>query len=60
MSGQCYADYFKVVLEMSTALGYEFDECAARVEFEGAVDISNTTAKMICITVTTNRIWRTI
>jgi hypothetical protein len=32
----------------------------ARVEFESAVDMSNTTAKMICITLTTNRIWRTI
>jgi hypothetical protein len=32
----------------------------ARVEFESAVDMSNTTAKMICITLTTSRIWRTI
>jgi hypothetical protein len=29
-----------VVLRMSTALGYEFDECAARVEFESAVEMS--------------------
>jgi hypothetical protein len=39
---------FVVVLRMFTALGYEFDECAARVEFESAVDMSNTTARMIC------------
>jgi hypothetical protein len=32
----------------------------ARVEFESAVDMRNTTAKMICITLTTNRIWKTI
>jgi hypothetical protein len=51
---------FVVVLRMSTALGDEFDECAARVEFESAVDMSNTTAKMVCLTLTTNRIWRTI
>jgi hypothetical protein len=51
---------FVVVLRMSTMLGYEFDECAARVEFESSVDMSNTTSKMICITLTTNRIWRTI
>jgi hypothetical protein len=25
---------------MSMALGYEFDECAARVEFESAVEMS--------------------
>jgi hypothetical protein len=31
---------FAVVLRMSTALGYEFDECVARVEFERAVDSS--------------------
>jgi hypothetical protein len=49
-----------MVLRMSTALGYEFEECAARIEIESAVDMSNTTAKMICITLTTNRIWRTI
>jgi hypothetical protein len=30
---------FVVVLRMSTALGYEFDECAARVEFGSAVDM---------------------
>jgi hypothetical protein len=51
---------FAVVLRMSTALGYEFVECAARVEFESAVDMSNITAGMICITLTMNRIWRTI
>jgi hypothetical protein len=51
---------FVVVLRMSTAPGYEIDECVARVEFGSAVDMSNTTAKMICITLTTNRIWRTI
>jgi hypothetical protein len=28
---------FAVVLLMSTALGYEFDECAARVEFESTI-----------------------
>jgi hypothetical protein len=28
---------FVVVLRMTTALGYEFDECATRVEFESAV-----------------------
>jgi hypothetical protein len=28
---------FVVVLRMLTALGYEFDECPARVEFESAI-----------------------
>jgi uncharacterized metal-binding protein len=28
---------FVVMLRMSMALGYEFDECATRVEFESAV-----------------------
>ncbi|CAH1375856.1 unnamed protein product [Tenebrio molitor] len=28
---------FVVMLRMSTVLGYEFEECATRVEFEGAV-----------------------
>jgi hypothetical protein len=28
-----------VVVRMSTALGYESDECAARVEFENAVNM---------------------
>jgi hypothetical protein len=51
---------FVMVLRMSTAPGYEFDECVARIEFGSAVEMSNTTAKMICITLTTNRIWRTI
>jgi hypothetical protein len=41
---------FVVVLRMSTALEYEFDECVARVEFESAGDMSKTIAKMICIT----------
>jgi hypothetical protein len=34
---------FVVVLQMSTALRYKFDECAARVEFESAVDIGRPT-----------------
>jgi hypothetical protein len=37
------------------ALEYEFDECAARVEFETVVHMSNTIPKMICRTLTTNR-----
>jgi hypothetical protein len=32
----------------------------ARAEFESPVDMSNTTAKIICITLTTSRIWGTI
>jgi hypothetical protein len=51
---------FVVVLRMSMALEYLFDECTARVEFESIVDMSNTIPKMICRTLTTNRIWRTI
>jgi hypothetical protein len=39
---------FAVMLLMSTAVGCEFDECAARVEFESA--------KIIGITLTTHRI----
>jgi hypothetical protein len=31
----------------------------ARVEFESALDMSNTTAKMVCITLTTSRICKT-
>jgi hypothetical protein len=32
---------FVVVLRISTGLGYEFDECTARVDFESAVEMSN-------------------
>jgi hypothetical protein len=55
MSSQCFADYFCVVLRTSMALEYEFDECAARVEFETVVHMSNIIPKTICRTLTTNR-----
>jgi hypothetical protein len=32
---------FVVVLRISTGLGYELDECTARVDFESAVAMSN-------------------
>jgi hypothetical protein len=37
---------FVVVLRMSTALEYEFDECVVRVEFESAVDMSIIVSKI--------------
>jgi hypothetical protein len=37
---------FVVVLRMSTALEYEFDECVVPVEFESAVDMSIIVSKI--------------
>jgi hypothetical protein len=42
---------FVVVLRISVALGYAFDECAARVEFESAVDIGRQLAIQLFLSV---------